>query len=713
MTDWPERTLKLKASVGSGDLATIYAASDVERGQSEFAVAILHYDLKDLEGVASAMAKRIESSKGVDHPAMVRCEGVFRVSDRPSVVMEMVDGKDLDRLAKRRSTPAAVAARIGLELTSFLVAAKAKGMVHGLLGPARVCIDNDGQVRVMGGVTPTGTTVDDDHPIYREERGTSRYAAPELMGGLLTTPNDVYAVGGILTLLISGRWPQRPATSSDAQSHVINGARQQMSAGDAPASLVELVASCLSFRPDQRPTLSELQQGLGSLAAKKDAWLHWVNPTLAHVTGTTEVEEEEDPESVVESEPVAADEGVEESVVESEAMAVDGDVEESVVESESAVDLDEAAAEPTVILEPVSESDEEVEAQDVVAETAETALDEPSDEEEVSSEPETPSPVVLGKLPPPPSDEVVAMPSADDDPDSSSLWKDEDDFPEEPDTEDEPTEVASMATRMETDEQADQWDRMLALDKKSVASTSASIDKEWSRMARGESEGRRFVLMAVIGLGIGLAAAWYAGLLNFNDDSATDKADIQTIDDVQVEMPAAPVEEPSTPEPVPEVAPEEKTVEPVEDEEPPAVVPVVPVPTTDAPPPAPPVEPKPPPATPAPTKTKAPPPPPPEEKAVEPAPEETPEVVEPTPKPPPVPLTAAVRITGDASMVHLVSGSRRLNGGRIPPGEYQIEVVFKQNDMPQNQGSLRLEAGQSAIVNCKASFYRCTVRGPW
>jgi hypothetical protein len=64
-------------------------------------------------------------------------------------------------------------------------------------------------------------------------------------------------------------------------------------------------------------------------------------------------------------------------------------------------------------------------------------------------------------------------------------------------------------------------------------------------------------------------------------------------------------------------------------------------------------------------------------------------------------------------MVHLVSGSRRLSGGRIPPGEYQIEVVFKQNDMPQNQGSVRLEAGQSAIVNCKASFYRCTVRGPW
>ena len=538
MSNWPERTLKLKASVGSGDLATIYVASDVERGQAEFAVAILHYDLKDVEGVAAAMSKRIAASKGVDHPGLVRCEGVFRVSDRPAVVMEMVDGKDLARLAKRRNTPAAIAARIGLELTSFLVAAKAKGMVHGLLGPARVCIDNGGQVRVMGAVTPTGTMVDVDHPIYREERGTSRYAAPELMGGLLTTPNDVYAIGGILTLLISGRWPQRPATSSDAQSHVINAAHQQMSSGEVPVQLVELVASCLSFRPDQRPTLSELQQGLASVAAKDDDWLQWVNPTLAHVTGTTEVEEEEDEESVADSEPVVADEGQEESVV----------------ESEPAVDLDDAAAAPTLMSEP--ESDEEVEAHDVVAENAETALDEPSDEDELSSASAKPSPVVLGKLPPPPTDEVVAMPSADD-PDSSSLWKDEDDFPEEPDTEDEPTEVASMATRMETDEQADHWDRMLALDKKSVS----SIDKEWSRMARGESEGRRFVLMAVVGLGIGLAAAWYAGLLNFNEESATDKVDIQVVEELPVEEPEPPAEEPSTPAPVPEVAPEEKAAE--------------------------------------------------------------------------------------------------------------------------------------------------------
>ena len=711
MTDWPERTLKLKASLGSGDLATIYVASDVERGQTEFAVAILHYDLTDLDGVATAMSKRIEASRRVDHPALVRCQGLFRVSDRPAVIMQLVDGKDLERLSKRRSLPAAITAYVGRELTSFLVAAKAKGMVHGLLGPTRVCIDNDGQVRVMGALTPTGTAVDGDHPIYREERGTARYAAPELMGGMLTTPNDVYALGGILTLLLSGRWPQRPATTSEAQSNVINGARQQLSVGDTPQQLVELIVSCLSFRPDQRPTLSELQKELGALAATQDEWIRWVNPTLEHVTGTTELDEEDESGDVTVSE---EEDDAPSDVTVCEEDDAPGDVTVSEEEDEpEEEELPKAVAEAEG--EPEAAEEKEPEGVAISAENAETTLKEPSDEEAVVSTPVKSAPVVLGTLPPPPTDEVVAMPSADDDHDSSSLWKQEEELPEEPDTEDEPTEVASMATRLETDEQADRWDRMLALDKKSVA----SIDKEWSRAARGESESRRFVLMAIVGLGVGLCAAWYTGLLSFDDGPVVEQTDVQSTDKQPTEVLVVPVEEPTVPAPEPEEV-EAEVVEPlpIEDEEPSAAVPGAPVPE----PPPPPVEAKPPPkATPAPTKTKAPPapppppppPPPPEEKAEASEPEEAPVATEPAPQPPPALSTAAVRITGDASMVHLVSGSRRLNGGRIPPGEYQIEVVFKQNDMPQNQGSLRLEAGQSAIVNCMASFYRCTVRGPW
>jgi hypothetical protein len=61
----------------------------------------------------------------------------------------------------------------------------------------------------------------------------------------------------------------------------------------------------------------------------------------------------------------------------------------------------------------------------------------------------------------------------------------------------------------------------------------------------------------------------------------------------------------------------------------------------------------------------------------------------------------------------LVEGTRRISGGRVPPGTYTIEVVFRQGEAVQQQGEITLGAGQSAIVKCQAAFYRCSIRGPW
>ena len=34
-------------------------------------------------------------------------------------------------------------------------------------------------------------------------------------------------------------------------------------------------------------------------------------------------------------------------------------------------------------------------------------------------------------------------------------------------------------------------------------------------------------------------------------------------------------------------------------------------------------------------------------------------------------------------------------------------------DALREQGTLSIAAGESAVINCKAAFYRCSTRGPW
>jgi hypothetical protein len=172
-----------------------------------------------------------------------------------------------------------------------------------------------------------------------------------------------------------------------------------------------------------------------------------------------------------------------------------------------------------------------------------------------------------------------------------------------------------------------------------------------------------------------------------------------TIEEVSAPLQAQPktaVDVPPTPEPPPAevlAAPESEVpvVEPIE---------VSPPPVVQSPPPPAVVPP-----TPVPVPVPAP------------APVPVPEVEEdpspPPPTEPPVPSTAAIRVTGDAARVHLVEGTRRISGGRVPPGTYTIEVVFRQGEAVQQQGEITLGAGQSAIVKCQAAFYRCSIRGPW
>ena len=282
------------------------------------------------------------------------------------------------------------------------------------------------------------------------------------------------------------------------------------------------------------------------------------------------------------------------------------------------------------------------------------------------------------------------------------------------------TEVVPRESVAELDENADRWDRLLRLDRKA----DAKIDKDWLRAARGQSEYGRFGLWAAAVIVAGLVVGW--------------QADVQIQKDFNVPFfaPTEPAPEAGlgdvTKEPIPEPLPIEPEPTATSSEETPEVAPVVPAepPKPEAvPAPAPKASPAPSPpkakAKPAPRKSKpkakqAPSPAP----KASPPPEASPAPATPPPAPPPpaatpapaepaAPSTAGVRVTGDAHQVQLVSEGQRISGGRVPPGSYNIEVRFRPGDTPQQQGSLTIAAGETALINCKASFYRCTVRGPW
>ena len=67
-------------------------------------------------------------------------------------------------------------------------------------------------------------------------------------------------------------------------------------------------------------------------------------------------------------------------------------------------------------------------------------------------------------------------------------------------------------------------------------------------------------------------------------------------------------------------------------------------------------------------------------------------------------------VTGDASSVTLQRSGRSYGSGSLPEGRYEIMVSFTDGDAPISSGSVMIEAGAQAEVDCSAAFMRCRVR---
>lgn len=147
------------------------------------------------------------------HPSIVTIHDVVLQDGRPWIVMDLVEGRSLDRVVAEDGplTPRR-AAEIGRRMHVALAAAHGTGVQHLDVKPANVLVLPDGRALLTGfgiGVSDSGT-----QPSPTERLPGSRgYIAPERLGsGEATAMTDVWSLGATLTYAVEGH----PAHSGPA-----------------------------------------------------------------------------------------------------------------------------------------------------------------------------------------------------------------------------------------------------------------------------------------------------------------------------------------------------------------------------------------------------------------------------------------------------------------------------------------------------------------
>ena len=198
--------------VGQGGMGVVYRARRADGiYDDEVAVKLLHGDLH-----AASLVQRFGQERQIlaslKHPAIARLIDGGTASDgRPFLVMEYVDGVPIDRYcaSKRLDVPARLA--LFAQVCRAVHSAHQSLVVHRDLKPANLLVDASGAPRLLDfGVAklidptaPALTAIDADGTPM-----TPDYASPEQVSGeAITTATDVYGLGAVLYLLLTGSKP--------------------------------------------------------------------------------------------------------------------------------------------------------------------------------------------------------------------------------------------------------------------------------------------------------------------------------------------------------------------------------------------------------------------------------------------------------------------------------------------------------------------------
>lgn len=248
--------------LGAGGSGSVWLAQDNERC-CFVAVKILTDALMQDVAAVTALQRECERAAVLDHPNILRVDGLYRSARHVWIAMEYVSGGDLTQLRGRACGE--ILRAVG-PIANALGFAHRAGCVHRDVKAANVLLMSDGAPKLADfGIALAIAEL----PAARTSRGSPYTMSPQQLAGEAASPSDdIYAFGAMLYELLSGYPPFYPDIS---EARVRAEAPQPLPA-TVPASVAQLVDRCLAKSASQRPAdMESIERELTAALAQTPA----------------------------------------------------------------------------------------------------------------------------------------------------------------------------------------------------------------------------------------------------------------------------------------------------------------------------------------------------------------------------------------------------------------------------------------------------------
>jgi outer membrane protein assembly factor BamB len=244
-------------------MSTVYSARDLRFGQVERLCAVKEMVDSDPDpGTRALRLVNFERESAllatITHPAVPKIYDYFAQSGLVYLVLEYIDGQDLERAlhARKAPFPDREIARWALEICDVLAMLhnnEPNPIIFRDLKPSNIMLRRNGHISLIDfGIARVfqprqrGTMI-----------GTEGYAPPEQYRGIADARGDIYALGATLHQLVTNTDPRQetPFTFHERSIRALNP--------DVSVEFEQIVQKMVAYHPDERyQTIEELEVSL-------------------------------------------------------------------------------------------------------------------------------------------------------------------------------------------------------------------------------------------------------------------------------------------------------------------------------------------------------------------------------------------------------------------------------------------------------------------